>query len=66
VATLRLDDRGVGGSTGNSDAATAEDTAADTRAALTFLRSRRDIDAPPARPRGAQLRRRDRAHGGGG
>jgi dipeptidyl aminopeptidase/acylaminoacyl peptidase len=45
VATLRLDDRGVGGSTGNSDAATAEDTAADTRAALTFLRSRRDIDS---------------------
>jgi len=45
VATLRLDDRGVGGSTGNSDAATAEDTAADARAALHFLRSRRDIDA---------------------
>lgn len=45
VATLRLDDRGVGGSAGDWDAATAEDTAADTRAALDFLRSRRDIDA---------------------
>jgi dienelactone hydrolase len=45
VATLRLDDRGVGGSKGNADATTAEDTAADTRAALTFLRSRRDIDS---------------------
>jgi uncharacterized protein len=45
VATLRLDDRGVGGSAGDADAATAEDTAADTRAALDFLRSRRDVDA---------------------
>jgi dienelactone hydrolase len=45
VATLRLDDRGVGGSGGDADAATAEDTAADARAALHFLRSRRDIDA---------------------
>jgi len=45
VATLRLDDRGVGGSAGDADAATAEDTAADTRAAVDFLRGRRDIDA---------------------
>jgi uncharacterized protein len=45
VATLRLDDRGVGGSAGDADAATAEDTAADARAALEFLRGRRDIDA---------------------
>jgi dipeptidyl aminopeptidase/acylaminoacyl peptidase len=45
IATLRLDDRGVGGSTGAAAAATAEDTAADARAALAFLRSRRDIDA---------------------
>jgi dipeptidyl aminopeptidase/acylaminoacyl peptidase len=45
VATLRLDDRGVGGSAGDAESATAEDTAADTRAALDFLRSRRDIDA---------------------
>jgi alpha/beta superfamily hydrolase len=33
VATLRLDDRGVGGSTGVANDATAEDTAADARAA---------------------------------
>jgi dipeptidyl aminopeptidase/acylaminoacyl peptidase len=44
VATLRLDDRGVGESTGQADAATAEDTAADAEAALTFLRARPEID----------------------
>ena len=44
VATLRLDDRGVGGSAGNADAATAEDTAADTAAAVRFLRARKDVD----------------------
>ena len=43
VATLRLDDRGVGGSAGNANAATAEDTAADAAAAVRFLRGRRDI-----------------------
>ena len=47
VATLRLDDRGVGESTGEASAATAEDTAADAMAALAFLRSRPEID--PAR-----------------
>ena len=45
VATLRLDDRGVGGSQGSAAAATLEDTAADARAALRFLRVRGDIDA---------------------
>jgi dipeptidyl aminopeptidase/acylaminoacyl peptidase len=44
VATLRLDDRGVGGSTGVANDATAEDTAADARAALRFLRARSDVD----------------------
>ncbi|HYU41457.1 MAG TPA: alpha/beta fold hydrolase [Vicinamibacteria bacterium] len=44
VATLRLDDRGVGESTGDASAATAEDTAADAEAALTFLRARPEID----------------------
>jgi dipeptidyl aminopeptidase/acylaminoacyl peptidase len=44
VATLRLDDRGVGESTGDANAATAEDTAADAEAALTFLRARPEID----------------------
>lgn len=37
VATLRLDDRGVGSSTGDASAATAKDTAADAQAALRFL-----------------------------
>jgi dipeptidyl aminopeptidase/acylaminoacyl peptidase len=44
IATLRLDDRGVGGSQGSSDAATAEDTQADTEAAVRYLRAREDID----------------------
>jgi dipeptidyl aminopeptidase/acylaminoacyl peptidase len=44
VATLRLDDRGVGGSAGVANDATAEDTAADARAALRFLRARSDVD----------------------
>lgn len=45
IGTLRVDDRGVGGSAGDAPAATADDTAADTRAALRFLRARPDIDA---------------------
>jgi uncharacterized protein len=45
VATLRVDDRGVGGSTGDANAATAEDTAADGAAALAFLRARPEVDA---------------------
>ena len=45
IATLRLDDRGVGESTGDANTATAEDTAADAKAALTFLRARPEIDA---------------------
>jgi dipeptidyl aminopeptidase/acylaminoacyl peptidase len=45
IATLRLDDRGVGGSAGDANAATAEDTAADVAAALRFLRARGDVDA---------------------
>lgn len=44
VATLRLDDRGMGESAGDANAATAEDTAADAEAALTFLRARPEID----------------------
>ena len=44
VATLRLDDRGVGESTGDANAATAEDTVADAAAALAFLRARPEID----------------------
>ena len=45
IATLRMDDRGVGASAGNADAARAEDTAADAQAALRFLRARPDVDA---------------------
>jgi uncharacterized protein len=45
VATLRLDDRGVGGSGGDAATATLEDTAADVHAALRFLRARPDVDA---------------------
>src|SRR5688572_30598113 len=44
VATLRLDDRGVGASEGDGSGATAEDTARDADAALRFLRGRADID----------------------
>lgn len=44
VATLRLDDRGVGESTGDANAATGADTADDTRAAVLWLRGRPEID----------------------
>jgi dienelactone hydrolase len=47
IAVLRLDDRGVGSSTGNPATSTSVDFAADIRAAIAYLRSRRDID--PAR-----------------
>lgn len=45
IAALRLDSRGVGGSTGSLEGLTTADKAADTRAALAFLRKRADIDA---------------------
>lgn len=44
VAMLRLDDRGVGGSTGDAHAATGDDVADDTRVAIAWLRARNDID----------------------
>jgi len=44
VATLRLDDRGVGQSQGDANAATAFDTKADAEAAVHFLRGRPEID----------------------
>lgn len=47
VATLRADDRGVGVSAGDANAATAEDTAADARAMIQFVRRQPHID--PAR-----------------
>ena len=45
VASLRFDDRGVGGSTGDGLQATLQDRAADVEAAVDVLRSRDDIEA---------------------
>jgi len=45
VATLRVDDRGVGESTGDFQAATTDDFASDARAAVRFLTDRGEIDA---------------------
>jgi dipeptidyl aminopeptidase/acylaminoacyl peptidase len=44
IAVLRLDDRGLGASTGSFGNSTSADFADDIRAALTWLRSRSDID----------------------
>jgi pimeloyl-ACP methyl ester carboxylesterase len=44
IAVLRYDKRGVGKSTGNPDTATTMDLAADAKAALAFLKSRKEID----------------------
>jgi dipeptidyl aminopeptidase/acylaminoacyl peptidase len=45
VAVLRLDDRGVGASGGDPTTSTTADFADDIRAAVAYLRTRRDIDA---------------------
>jgi len=44
IAVLRVDDRGVGGSTGNFDEATAMDYSADAMACVSYLKSRKEID----------------------
>lgn len=44
IAVLRMDDRGIGGSTGSALEATTEDLAADARAAVGYLRGRREVD----------------------
>jgi uncharacterized protein len=44
VAVLRVDDRGVGGSSGKISEATTEDFAGDVLAGIAFLKSRSDID----------------------
>ena len=44
VATLRLDDRGVGGSTGDAQATTGDDVADDARRAIAWLRADPRID----------------------
>lgn len=44
IAVLRLDDRGIGASTGSAATSTSADFADDIRAAIAFLRGRSDID----------------------
>ena len=44
IAVLRVDDRGVGGSEGNTANATSEDFAGDVIAGLDFLKTRNEID----------------------
>jgi len=44
IAALRYDDRGIGKSGGDFAAATTEDFASDARAALSYMRSRKEID----------------------
>jgi pimeloyl-ACP methyl ester carboxylesterase len=45
VAVLRVDDRGVGGSTGNVARSTSEDFAGDVLAGIAYLKHRPEIDA---------------------
>jgi pimeloyl-ACP methyl ester carboxylesterase len=45
VAVLRVDDRGVGGSTGSTSQSTSEDFAGDVLAGIAFLKSRPEIDS---------------------
>jgi pimeloyl-ACP methyl ester carboxylesterase len=45
IAVLRVDDRGVGQSTGNSTQATLDDMAADAEVGVEYLKSRQDVDA---------------------
>lgn len=44
IAVLRLDNRGVGESTGDHDSATTSNRSEDVRAAVAFLRARSDVD----------------------
>ena len=44
IAVLRVDDRGVGGSTGSFAKATSDDFAGDVTAGIDFLSSRKEID----------------------
>jgi len=44
LAVLRVDDRGVGKSTGSMQGATTVDLAGDARASVDFLKSRKDLD----------------------
>ena len=64
VVSLRFDDRGVGGSTGDGLLATIEDRAGDVEAAVDLLLARDDIDAERHRPGWPQRGWRRRAAGG--
>lgn len=44
IAVLRVDDRGVGGSTGKNDEATTDDFAGDALAGVAYLKTRPEID----------------------
>jgi uncharacterized protein len=44
IAALRVDDRGVGGSTGNIGSSTTDDLVGDVLAGVEFLKSRKEID----------------------
>jgi len=44
IAVLRYDERGVGESTGSFQGATSEDFAEDVKAAVAFLKKRKDVD----------------------
>lgn len=44
IAVLRVDDRGVGGSTGNTMQSTTEDFAGDALAGVAYLQSRKEIN----------------------
>jgi pimeloyl-ACP methyl ester carboxylesterase len=44
IAVLRVDDRGVGGSTGSIRDSTSDDFAGDALAGITFLKGRKEID----------------------
>ena len=45
IAVLRMDDRGVGGSTGNISSSTSENFAADALAGIEFLKTRKGVNA---------------------
>lgn len=44
IAVLRVDDRGVGGSTGDASQATSEDFSRDVLAGIEYLKTRQEID----------------------
>lgn len=45
IAVLRVDDRGVGGSEGNTGNATSEDFAGDVLAGIEFLKTRKEVNS---------------------